>query len=195
MIPKGETDTIPIWLSIPEDDGYYNHHWILGIPITPAIAAASGTQLQVGAYLLYKFETEAKTGVIPKCATNEIVVVPSVIEFLDLSPGDSITKVAEIFQGGEKARLCSIERLDPNSEIAIYTIEGTPGFPRLTDTSWVEYPDIIVIPGSEEGGGIFPVTVKIPRDAQVRRFEEILLLKGENIQPAFVRIIVTTAQG
>ncbi len=194
-IPKGESDTIPMWLSIPEDDGYYNHHWILGIPITPAVTATSRTQLQVGAYLLYRFETEAKAEVVPKCAPDEVVVVPSVIEFLDLSPGDSVTEVAEIFQGVEKAQLCSVERLDPKSEVATYTIEGTSGFPRLADTSWVEYPDIIVIPGTEEGGGIFPVTVKIPRDAQVRRFEEILILKGEGIRPAFVRIIVTTAQG
>ncbi len=202
-VREGEVGEVRMWLEIPAEDGLYNHHWLLGIPVTPISIPGRGAQIQVGAYLLFRIETEAKSGVVPICAPEEIVAVPSKLEFLEILPGEEITKVVTLFQGRDMSGLYTVKRLDPESDVARLTILGTPGFPRLSEPGWIEYPDTVVIPGADEGGGPFPVTVNIPSGAQVRRFEEILMFEkvetriqtGNETRPAFLRIIVTTKQG
>ena len=196
FIDEGATSEIPMWLDIPNEDGLYNHHWLLGIPVTPISVGGSGPQIQVGAYLLFRFETESKIGVIPKCAENEMVSVPSVAEVEEYIPGDSVSLVLELFQGGPLAGIYTVKPLDPTSEVAVYTIKNTPGYPRLKNPDWIQYPDTVVIPGrDEEAGAVFPITIKVPRGEQFRRFEEILMFEGKNTRPAFMRILVRVKQG
>ena len=192
-IEKGGVAEIPMWLEIPDDEGYYNHHWLLGIPVSP-ISGEGGMQLQVGGYLLFRFETESREGVVPRCADNEVVAVPSIVRESEVTAGDTRELVVDLFSGAEKAGIYTVERLDPASEVAEYTILGRPGYPRLSNPEWIEYPDTVVIPGREEGSGPLPITINIPPDARFRRFEEILLLKGGYTRPAFIRIQVIMKQ-
>lgn len=193
-ILKGDIAEIPMWLNIPAHDGYYNHHWLLGIPISPSKADIHGPQIQVGAYLLFRIETKAKKGVRPICAPNEVVSVPSRLVFDNLIPGKPVSEVLNIYYGGERSGIYSVKRLDPESPVAEITIKGTPGFPRLENTSWVQFPDTIVIPGKKEGPGILPITVSVPHNPGVRRFEEILMIESTMTRPAFVRILVMLKQ-
>lgn len=188
----GTEEQVRMWLDIPDDEGYFNHHWLLGIAVNPIAMQGSREQIQVGAYLLYRIETEAKAGVVPYCAQDEVVVAPSMVVFDGVRPGEEVTQVVELFSGLPKAELASVSPLDPTSPVAQLTILGTSGFPRLTNSDWIEYEDQTVIPKAGEPGAPFPITVKIPRGEQIRRFEEILMIEGENSRPAFVRILVTT---
>ena len=193
-IAAGEVAELPMWLNIPKDEGLYNHHWLLGIPVTPIASGKGAAQIQVGGYLQFRFETEAKADVVPKCAQNELVAVPSTVRFEDMLPGMERIEIPKLFHGRAHALMYSVERLDPSSDVARITILGTPGYPRLTHPEWIEYPKEIVVPGSSEGGGPFPITINIPEGAQVRRFEEILLLKNDQTRPAFIRILVDIKQ-
>jgi len=192
--PAGEVTELPMWLNIPDDDGWLNHNWLLGVPVSPIAVGEGAAQIQVGGYLLFRFETEAKAGVVPYCAENEIVAVPSRTLFDKMLPDVPRTEVVELYHGRQRALLYSVERLDPDSDVARLTILGTPGYPRLTNPEWVEYPEEIVIPGKGEGGGPFPITVNVPRDEPVRRFEEILLIKSDHAKTAFLRILVNLEQ-
>jgi len=191
---ENETAEIPMWLQIPKNEGYYNHHWLLGIPISPTRTAEKGPQLQVGSYLLFRIETQAKKGVRPICAQNEIVGAPSRLVFLDVVPGSTIPDVIELYSGNEQAGIYSVYRLDPKSPVAELTIKGTPGFQRLDNPEWIQYPDTIVIPGKKEGSGVLPITVSLPQNPGTRRFEEILMIEGSAMRPAFVRILVIIKQ-
>ncbi|HDR90647.1 MAG TPA: hypothetical protein ENN75_00205 [candidate division Zixibacteria bacterium] len=189
---SGTEENVRMWLDIPKDDGYYNHHWLLGIAVNPISVQGSREQIQVGAYLLYRIETEAKAGVVPYCAESEVVVAPSMVVFENVRPGEEVTQVVELFSGLPRADLATVSPLDPTSPVAQLTILGTPGFPRLTNPEWIEYENETVIPKAGEPGAPFPITLKIPQGEQIRRFEEILMIEGENSRPAFVRIVVTT---
>jgi hypothetical protein len=193
FISAGDVAEVPMWLNIAEDEGLYNHHWLLGIPVTP-ISVGGATQIQVGGYLQFRFETEAKAGVVPQCAQSELVAVPSTIKFEDMMPGMDRIEIAELYHGRQHSLMYRVERLDPDSDVARITILGTPGYPRLEHPEWIEYPTEAVVPGSDEGGGPFPITVKIPQGEQVRRFEEILLLKNNQTKTAFIRILVNIKQ-
>ncbi len=194
-IEAGFEGDIGMWMDIPAEDGLYNHHWLLGIPISPVPVEGKGTQIQVGAYLLFRIETESLDGVIPACAKDEIVTVPSRPRFVDVLPGQENTLVVQLFHGKASSGLYEVSRLDPESPVAQLTILGTPGFPRLANPDWITYPEEIVIPGEEEGGSPFPITLKIPAGAQIRRFEEIIMIKNDKTRPAFIRILVNTKQG
>jgi hypothetical protein len=185
-------ENVRMWMDIPLNDGYYNHHWLLGIALNPVTPPGSREQIQVGAYLLFRIETEAKAGVVPICAEREVVSAPSMLVFEDANPGEEITKVVELFSGYSSSQMAKVYPLDPSSPVAQLTILGTPGFQRLQDPSWLEYPTETVIPGTNEPGGPFPITLKIPKGEQIRRFEEILMIETKNSQPAFIRILVTT---
>ncbi len=192
FVQAGTEETVDMWMSIPEDDGLYNHHWLLGIALNPVAVPGNFEQIQTGAYLLFRIETEAKAGVVPICADNEIVSAPSMVVFSDVQPGKETSQTIELFSGFQKSQLVSIQPLDPTSPVAQLTILGTSGFPRLNNPEWLEYPAETVIPGEEEGGGPFPITLKIPQDEQIRQFEEILIIESEYCRPAFIRILVTT---
>ena len=56
-IEAGTDESIAMWMTIPGEEGYYNHHWLVGIPITPVTDSFSSEQIQVGAYLLFRIET------------------------------------------------------------------------------------------------------------------------------------------
>jgi len=192
FVYNGTEEEVRMWMDIPDDEGYYNHHWLLGIAVNPIALQGSREQIQVGAYLLYRIETEANADVVPYCAENEIVTTPSMVVFDGVHPGEEITQVVELYSGLPKAELASVSPLDPTSPVAQLTILGTPGFPRLTNSDWIEYENQMVIPKTGEPGAPFPITIKIPQGEQIRRFEEILMIEGENSRPAFVRILVTT---
>lgn len=193
-VEAGKISEIPMWLNIPMDEGLYNHNWLLGIPVTPIAVAKGATQIQVGGYLQFRIETQAKENVIPKCGLNEIVAVPSKLAFENMQPGIERVEVATLFHEKLNSSLYTVERLDPSSDVAKLTILGSPSYPRLTNPEWIEYPKEIVIPGSDEGGGPLPITLKIPADAQVRRFEEILLIKSNKTKTAFLRVLVDIEQ-
>lgn len=192
FVPANTEEKVKMWLDIPEDEGFYNHHWLLGIALNPISGPGARQQIQVGAYLLYRIETEAKADVVPTCAEGEIVSAPSMVIFDDVKPGEEVTKVARLFCGNQKSQLASVYPLDPTSPVAQLTILGTPGFPRLQNPEWLDYPEEVVIPGVDEPGSPFPITVKIPRGEQIRHFEEILMIESENCRPAFIRILVNT---
>ena len=146
-IATGEEGHVAMWMTIPDDEGLYNHHWLLGIPITPVVEPGTGEQIQIGVYLLYRIETEAKAGVVPSCARDEVVTAPSRMVFQDVLPGSESSEVIQLFQGRDKSLLFNVHPLDPTSPVAQLTILGTPGFPRLANPEWLEYPEEVVIPG------------------------------------------------
>jgi len=193
-VEQGKATQVPMWLEIPDNEGYYNHHWLLGISVNSSVAGLKGNVIQPGVYLLFRFETESNPDAVPVCAQEEIVCAPSALKLSELHVGDTVNSVLKLYQGNTMARLYTVSRLDPTSDVAKLTIKGTPGFPRLSNPEWVEYPDTIVIPGVKEGAGVFPVTVNIPSGSQVRRFEEILMIEGVGSRPAFIRILVSIAQ-
>jgi len=190
FVRQNEVAEIPMWLDLPQDDALYNHNWLLGVPVSPIAVGVGASQIQVGGYLLFRIETEPKDGVVPSCAYNEIVSVPSKLFFQKVKPGAGETATATLFHGKPKSMLYSVERLDPESDVAKITILGMPGYKRLENPEWIEYPSEIVIPGIEEGGGPLPIRITIPENTDIRRFEEILLIKNPDAKTAFIRILV-----
>lgn len=175
-----------MWISLPDDPGLYNRHFLLGVDVSPMIENTRG-MIAVGAYLLFRFETEPKEDVVPTLQTNEIVFVPSVVKFDSLGVGDNISKTVRIFSDEANGKNIKLYRLDPKSDVAQITIRLSLGYARAPE-GMVLFPEQIKV---DNGSGKLFVQVAIAEKMKARRMEELIIAEAPNGNKAFLRVKIT----
>ena len=183
------TSTSAMWLKFPDDPSLYNRHFLLGVDVSPTVGSTKG-MVAVGAYLLYRFETEPKADVVPNLPDGEIVFVPSVIEFKNLGKSANLSKDLKIFRGGTKKIELKLYRLDPESEVAKYTILLTPGYRRAPENI-VYFPKKVTL--DKDGGKIF-VQVAYDKQLPYKRLEELIIAESPDGKKAFLRVHLISKQ-
>ncbi|MCD6532379.1 hypothetical protein J7K99_08050, partial [bacterium] len=73
------TSYTKMWLELPDDPSLYNRHFLLGVDVSPTLESTRG-MIAVGAYLLYRFETEARFSVFRHLLAYEMAPVHSLPE-------------------------------------------------------------------------------------------------------------------
>ncbi|MCD6595327.1 hypothetical protein J7L68_06610 [bacterium] len=177
------TSTSEMWLTFPDDPSLYNRHFLLGVDVSPTVGSTSG-MVAVGAYLLYRFETEPKADVLPELPGGEIAFVPSVIEFKNLGKSANVSKDLKIFRGETQRLNLKLYRLDPESEVAKFTILLTRGYRRAPE-GIVYFPDNVTI--DKDGGKIF-IQVAYDKQLSYKRLEEIIIAESLDGKKAFLRV-------
>ncbi|HDG67622.1 MAG TPA: hypothetical protein ENG11_00555 [candidate division Zixibacteria bacterium] len=178
------TSYTKMWLELPDDPSLYNRHFLLGVDVSPTLESTKG-MIAVGAYLLYRFETEPKEGVVPELPAGEMAFVPSVVEFDSLGRRANVSRTLKLFRGGEVKTRVKLYRLDPESEVAKYTILLTPGYRRAPE-GIVLFPDQITI-DPKEGGKLF-VQVAYDKPPKHKHLEEIIIAESQFGEKAFLRV-------
>ncbi|RKZ35074.1 hypothetical protein DRQ33_00620 [bacterium] len=178
-----EPPNTAMWVEFPDDPSLYNRHFLLGVDVTPIPETTSG-MIAVGAYLLYRFETEPKAGVSPKLPKGEIAFVPSVLKFDQLGNKANISKDLKIFRGETKNLKLKLYRLDPESEVARYTILLSPGFHRAPE-GIVYFPNQVNI--NQDSGNLF-VQVAFDNGLPHKKLEEIIIAESPDGKKAFLRV-------
>lgn len=187
IYPRSE-EKIRLYMRIPDSTYYYNRHWLLAIAITPfeIIGEHEGTaSIALGAYLLYRIETQSNIKGTSKKDEQELFTIPSVVEFADVEPSKRYEKTVKIVSPF-KNKSVRIERLDPSSDVAKLTILVGQGFVRLNRLEWLNYDTLVSL---KDGTGSLNLKLQTPPEKEElnRNYEEILLLKCED-KKAFVRI-------
>ena len=173
-----------MWLELPDDPSLYNRHFLLGVDVSPTVESTRG-MIAVGAYLLYRFETEPKDSVVPQLPAGEMVFVPSVVEFDSLGRTANVSRSLKLYRGGSVKTRVKLYRLDPESEVAKYTILLTPGYHRAPE-GMVFFPENITI-DPKEGGKLF-VQVAYDKPPAYKRLEEIIIAESQFGEKAFLRV-------
>ena len=187
----------PMYMKIPSNDNYYNRHYMLGVNVQPVLNGNSGNVV-LGAYLQFRIETEAKTGVVPEVTgRDEIVFVPSVIELKDVEPGKEYLAHVKIYSGMKFNRHFDVKPLDPNSPVGKITILTSPGFKRVQEHSWLSYTsadnigddDNIKLKLISTSPTDLYISLFVPERQKEKRFEELLMIEGDT--KSFLRIKFT----
>ncbi len=183
--PKSDAQTA-MWLKLPDDPSLYNRHFLLGVDVSPIIEETKG-MISVGAYLLFRFETEAKAGVVPKLQDGEMAFAPSVVRFDSLSKGDNKSIDIKFYSWGKKRQPIKLYRLDPESDVAKITIIPTPGYRRAPE-GLLYFPEKIW--SNSDGENLF-IQVALPEEMDYPRLEDFIIAEAPNGNKAFLRVKMT----
>ena len=183
--PKHDAQTA-MWLTLPDDPALYNRHFLLGVDVSPIIEDARG-MISVGAYLLFRFETEPKAGVVPDLQDGEMVFAPSVVQFDSLSKGDNKSVDLKFFVWSEQKQPIKFYRLDPESDVARITIVPTPGYRRAPE-GIIYFPETM---RADNNGANFFVQVALSEEMNYPRLEDFIIAEAPNGNKAFLRVKMT----
>ncbi len=193
-VEAGEEKTVRFFFRIPDSVAYYNRHWLIAIAVTP-LSTTSGEQssIALGAYLLYRIETESKSGIKPFRLENELITLPSMVSFDNVVAGEEYeTTVRLLADGRDKV---SVYRLDEKSDVAMLTILTTPGFKRMPARGWLRYDSSVRL--NKQGIGDLTLRLVVPETEPLdRQYEELLLLERQsNGEKSFIRVRITPKKG
>lgn len=183
FVEKDATEKARIWVEFPENPSLYNRHFLLGIDVVPLTIKG---MMGVGAYLLFRFETQENSTAIPKLPHGEFAFVPSKVEFNDVSPGYKKKVRVKLFHGDSTSQTYNLYRLDPSSPVATVTILPYPGFRRVGD-EFVKYPKNVNV---DVNGGEIEIEVDMKKNLPYPRIEEILIAENKDGKKAFLRILL-----
>jgi len=172
-------------IEFPNDPSLYNRHFLLGVDVNPTLESTTG-MIAVGAYLLYRFETESRADIVPELPSGEMVFVPSVIKFENLGSAENKSQNLKIFLGGKNKRKVKLYRLDPESDVAKLTIFLTQGYQRVPE-GVVFFPDEIEI---DENGGKMFIQIAFDDRLPFKRMEEIIIAEQPDGNKAFMRVLL-----
>lgn len=178
-----------IYLRIPDEDKYYNQHWVVTLGIMGKSKAGLG--VGVGIYVRLQIETQSKADIGGR-PDGSIAFMPSTVRFDSIPPGRAQEGRVLIFNNDNETRSYRITfLLDKYKERARrYLTKPHRGIP---DTSWiaVNRHEMRIPPGRS-----YPlsVTVTVPEEPKHygKNWEELLLVEPDKGPSGFVRIQIKT---
>lgn len=174
-------------LKVPEEDKYYNQHWVATLGVTGK-PAAGGIALAVDVRV--QIETAAKREGTEK-PDGTIGFRPSLIRFAPAHPGETTATQILVYNNDGKAHTYTVAPmgLDDPARASRYL---TASFEHYPDSRYLEYGREMVI----EAGKSAKLSLKLnlPRDDRSwgKKWEEILLVKPEDGLPGFLRCQIET---
>lgn len=172
-IKPSDLGQVKMYINIPNNEKYYNQHWVVGL----RVAANSGTQslIRLALYPIYRIETEAKAGIR---GTGKMGIVPSVIEL------GQIKGYITIFNNDKQAHVYKITLINDPGQIGL----SSTGYTIVQSTEWIQIDkhEVRIKPGGKARIGIRSVVTEIGKD----QWKGMLLIEADDGEKGFVRIRV-----
>ena len=194
-IPPNGNDSVRVYLSIPQEDKYYNQHWSVYISVA---AGAGGGNISLACYPKILIETENKLS--PKQKNNSLLgLEPSVVKF-ENTPSDrkNPIKKIRIFNNSSKKQVYHISVLESKSCVE-KRIFQTPGYSWVPDSNWIELytgklssvkPTPFNISVDANKSYILQLKLNLLKDEKYKRWEGIILVESEQGLSNFVRVYI-----
>lgn len=178
-----------LFLEVPDDERYYNQHWVatLGIDGKPAaggIALAADVRAQI--------ETKSKPDGAVK-PDGALGIAPSIVRFENAAPGAALEATATLYNNGAGTQVYGISRLFDRAGIEQKSYQ-THSFEPLPESSWLDYGRSIQIEAG--GSAVVKLSLKLPPDAAFhgKKWEELLLIQPKEGRAGFVRVQIETQE-
>jgi len=181
---------VKMYSQIPNNDRYYNQHWVVGLGVKGM--PGEGEAVALAVYPRYFLETESKDdlAVKPYGLTG---IKPSVVTLKDV-PLKKIERMAQIqiFNNDYISRQYQIASVisPKDQERGIFV---SPAYSWMPDPNWVipEQKELSIDGSQSE---TIAVGLNIPQEDRNRgkRWESLLMVRPDQGQPRFVRIKITT---
>jgi len=183
------TGLAKIYLRIPDEEKYYNQHWVvtLGIMGKPR----SGSGVAVGMYIRLQIETQSKGNMEGK-PDGIIAFKPSAVRFDNAFIGRAHEGSVKIYNNDNETRLYRVTSLLDKEETRARRYL-TRSYQVIPDPSWiaVNKNEMSIPPG---GTHSLSLTVTVPKGPghYGRKWEEILLVEPDKGLPGFIRVQIET---
>lgn len=184
---EGETK---MYLKVPQEDKYYNQHWVVSVGVETKPEA--GGMFVLACYPRFLIETQSKEDLTEK-PYGSIAFAPSVVIFDAVQYGSLKKAKIKIYNNDIIKHSYKIEPLDRDSEAAKRWISLSSGYNWIPESKWITPGEAeITIPPQKNYE--LTVTLDIPKqeDNYGRKWEEIFLVTPDMGKTGFFRVQINT---
>jgi len=182
--PSG-TGFAKIYLKVPDEEKYYNQHWLVTLGVMGKPKAGLGVAL--GVYVRLQIETQTKADIEGK-PDGIIAFKPSTVRFDNVPSGRAQEGRVVICNNDNETRSYTITSLLHKKETRTRTYL-THSYQLIPDPEWIALDKnrLRIRPG---GTRVLSLTLKVPDEPKYhgKKFEEILLVEPDKGPPGFIRI-------
>jgi hypothetical protein len=181
---------VKMYLRIPDDERYYNQHWVVSLGV--AGKPASGATIALAIYPRIQIETEAKDGV-KASPDGSIGFVPSILVFENLSLGTENTMKVKIYNNETKKHHYKVTAMIFPEDPKKSQIFPSPTYSWISNTRWINTGRKNISIASNESREL-PIRIKIPKQLKnyKKRWEAIIFVEPDEGLPGFVRVQIKT---
>ena len=179
-----------MYLKIPQEDKYYNQHWVVSVGVEAK--PESGETFVLACYPRFLIETQSKKDLAQK-PCGSIAFSPSAIIFDEVRCGAFKKAKIKIYNNDIVKRTYAIVPLDRDSEAAKRWISLSSGYTWIPESKWITLNrNHVTIPAQKNCE--LTVTLNIPEQENNygRRWEEIFLLTPDEGKAGFFRVQINT---
>ena len=190
-VPPKTDGNVNFFLKIPDDEQYYNQHWIVTLNISGK--PVKGTSVALAVNIRGQIETESKADVKARPA-GALGMRPSLVEFERMTPGGTAEAQVELYNNSPGDRTYTLSSLLADSTVD-RTVYFTEGYSQIPDAAWITHENTVAIKQGQSA--VIRLGLRVPDDPANlgKKWEELLLITPDDGLPEFVRIQVQTAEG
>ena len=178
-----------IYLRIPDEEKYYNQHWVVTLGVMSKPSAGLGVGL--GIYVRLQIETQSKAD-LEGIPDGIIAFAPSTFRFDNITLGNAHKGSVLIYNNDNETRTYRISSLLHSEETRARHYLTRP-YRLIPDPEWIvsDKKTFRVGPG---GARSLSLTLAVPDKPEYygKKWEEILLVKPDKGVPGFVRVQIET---
>lgn len=190
IAPHGE-GRVNMYFEIPNEERYYNQHWVFALGINGK--PEPGNVIQLGAYPQIQIETKSQEGVGARPA-GPLGLAPSVISIGNLPLGTPRQATLRLYNNtAETRRYRLASKTFPAQAGRLSPIAPSRGYEWVPEPSWISPQKEQVRIGPQESAAV-SLRITIPKDPdhRGRRWESILFIESEDGRTRFGRVQIQT---
>jgi hypothetical protein len=169
-------------LNIPQNEAYYNQHWIVYVKVSAVPDQAQMFNVALNANYMIETKPNLKTKCLPH---GSMIIAPSV---LSLKQKNKTIKF-RLQNCDSKAQTYKIYTYIPQISQQKQDISATPGFAWISDEKWVQPKRKKIRLQSKNGQDII-LQIRLPEDALVdgQGREAVIMVEPEKGLAGFIRV-------
>ena len=190
ILGPDETGEIKMYLDVPNHDGYYNQHWMIGIGVKGK--PKEGEAIALAVYPKYFVETESKPDLLDK-PYGLTGIRPSIITLVDvpLSENRKMAQI-ELFNNDIEPHQYRIGAFLPMNGYE-KGILISPSYQWVPDPNWVILEDHeLIIEGGTSKSLLVGLNIPEEKRNYGKMWESLLMIRPDRGQPQFARIRINT---
>ena len=181
-VPANGVENVNFFLSIPEEERYFNQRWV----VTLGVGGGDARGLSVAVDIRAQLETAPKSDIKAR-PQGLLGIKPSVLEFEGMRLGEPRKAEVTLYNNNRQRHDYTVDSLFRESEIDS-TVYLKHSYKAVADPDWIQHERSIGI--EPEGQVKIPIQACIPSDAACdgEKWEEILMIKSGEQYAGFLRI-------